>query len=120
MSGGELKDNAHLIAQLRDVASRISDLDDHVIVHLAADALSRPSSPLAEARRGALEEAERTANLMGVVASRIKTRIDAMVERDGSVDNAITGRGVGIGYLLAKELHTALVRGEAAIRALKD
>lgn len=39
----EAVEASHLVQQLRDVASRTSNEDDHVIVHLAADALSLPS-----------------------------------------------------------------------------
>lgn len=33
------RDDSHLVLQLRDTASRIADVDDHLVVHLAADAL---------------------------------------------------------------------------------
>lgn len=44
---------------------------------------------------------------LGRLHYRMKFRVDAIVEREGSIDKAITSHGVGIGYLLAKEIADA-------------
>ena len=48
----------------------------------------------------------RSAQLLAL-SFRMKSRADACVERAGSVQEAITGSGVGIGYLLCRELADA-------------
>lgn len=55
-------------------------------------------------------------SIHSILAARLKFRLDAMIERDGSEAAAITGPGVGIGYLFARELHRALEAADA-IRA---
>lgn len=54
----------------------------------------------------------------GILAARLKVRLDAMIERDGSTAAAITGPGVGIGYLFARDLHRALEAAERMREAL--
>jgi hypothetical protein len=46
-------------------------------------------------------------------------RVDAIVERDGSVDAAVTGGGVGIGYLFARDIVRACEKGEQTITLLR-
>lgn len=58
---------------------------------------SRPV-PAAEVARTALD----------LLAERLKMRLDAAIERDGSFDAAVTGRGIAISFLLARELYQAL------------
>lgn len=52
-------------------------------------------------------------SIHSILAARLKGRLDAMIERDGSEAAAITGRGVGIGYLFARELLRALEAADA-------
>ncbi len=52
--------------------------------------------------------------------ARIQHRIDAILERDGSVASAITGVGVSIGYLLASEIAGVLERAAATIEGLRN
>lgn len=47
-----------------------------------------------------------------LLACRLQMRIDAMLERDGSEQAAITGSGIGISYLFAKQLLAALKSAE--------
>ncbi len=42
------------------------------------------------------------------LAERVRMRLDAVLARDGSVEAAIRGRGVGISFLLAQEIYRAL------------
>lgn len=46
----EAHSQTHLVEQVRDVASRVADVDDHVVVHLAADALDAQARLIEEAR----------------------------------------------------------------------
>lgn len=45
------------------------------------------------------------------LAFRLRVRLDAILERDRSEEAAITGRGIGISYLFAKQLYAALLSG---------
>lgn len=58
-----------------------------------------------------------TRNLRGL-ASRMQYRVEAIEVRDGKGADAITGRGVGIGYLLARDLAEALAEAADYIEAL--
>lgn len=48
------------------------------------------------------------------LAFRMQCRVDSCVERDGP-EGAVTGRGVGISYLLARDLVMALEQAHAAL-----
>lgn len=52
-------------------------------------------------------------NLRGL-AMRMKGRVEAIEDRDGK-DGAVTGPGIGIGYLLASDLATCLERAADAL-----
>lgn len=56
--------------------------------------------------------------LLRTTADRMQSRVDAIVERDGSVDAAVTGRGVGISYLFARNIVRACTNGERKIEML--
>ena len=61
----------------------------------------------------ALSEADRVALLgldLRALAFRMQCRVDAIRERDG-VDGAVTGPGIGIGYLFARDIAGTLNRG---------
>jgi len=61
----------------------------------------------------ALSEADRVALLgldLRALAFRMQCRVDAIRERDG-VDGAVTGPGIGIGYLFARDIARTLNRG---------
>ncbi len=49
--------------------------------------------------------------------ARMKHRVDAILERDGSEDAAVTGIGVGISYLFAKEIAANLKDADEALQA---
>ncbi len=42
------------------------------------------------------------------LAFRMSSRVDMMIERDGSIDAAVTGRGVGISFLFARDIARAM------------
>lgn len=52
------------------------------------------------------------------LASRMQYRVEAIEARDGKGAGAITGSGVGIGYLLARDLAEALTEAADYIEAL--
>lgn len=56
-------------------------------------------------------------NLRGLF-ERMQYRVEAIEVRDGKGAGAITGRGVGIGYLFAKDLAEALAEAADYIEAL--
>lgn len=58
-------------------------------------------------------EVETLANRCNWMHSRIQHRVDAIIERDGSTEAAVTGNGVGISFLLARD--TASLLRDAAI-----
>jgi hypothetical protein len=57
--------------------------------------------------------------LLRTTASRMQGRVDAIVERDGCIDAAVTGRGVGISYLFARDIVRACENGEKEIERLR-
>lgn len=59
-----------------------------------------------------------TRNLRGL-ASRMEYRVEAIEQRDGNGAGAIQGRGIGIGYLLAKDLANALTEAATYIEGLR-
>ena len=66
------------IAEIRAVAGRISDVDDHVTVHQAADEIERLRAELVEERHTVLELQR---EFMGPLPSGNKTRLEQEVER---------------------------------------
>jgi hypothetical protein len=56
-------------------------------------------------------------NLRGL-AARMHYRVEAIEIRDGKGAPAITGRGIGIGYLLAKDLAEALSEAATFVEGL--
>jgi hypothetical protein len=56
------------------------------------------------------------ASKLHALASRMQHRVEAIEARDG--EEAVTGKGIGIGYLLAKDLADALVEAALAMHAL--
>jgi len=57
---------------------------------------------------------------MSVTQSRMQIRVDATLERAGGDEQAaITGSGVSISYLLAKEIVASLKIGDAEIERLE-
>lgn len=55
---------------------------------------------------------------IGVAKVQIQVRVDAIMERDKTIDAAVTGPGMGIGYLLARRLAKALSAAEEEIERL--
>lgn len=53
-------------------------------------------------------EEELIINELRVAGARMQTRLEAIVERDGSAEAAVTGRGVSISYLLTRDVTRAL------------
>jgi len=51
---------------------------------------------------------------------RVKSRIDAIVERDGSEQAAVEGSGVGISYLFARDIYRALGGAHCQIGHMRD
>src|SRR6185437_6397308 len=51
---------------------------------------------------------------------RVQCRIDAIVERDGSEQAAVKGRGVGISYLFARDICRALDGAHCQIGHMRD
>lgn len=51
------------------------------------------------------------------LAARMQFRVNAIEERDG--EGAVTGKGIGIGYLLAKDITCVLVDAATFIEGLK-
>ena len=67
-----------------------------------------------------LSEADRVALLaldLRALAFRMQCRVDAILERDGT-DGAVTGPGIGIGYLFARDIAETLNRGANFVDAL--
>ena len=83
-----------------------------------ADAIAAltPGNGAVEADDG-LDKGTITRNLRGL-ASRMQYRVEAIEARDGKGADAITGKGVGIGYLLAKDLADGLTEAATFIEAL--
>jgi hypothetical protein len=52
------------------------------------------------------------------LAFRIESRIEKIEERDGSPEAAVTGPGVGISYLLAKDIFRALSESAALLERM--
>lgn len=57
--------------------------------------------------------------LLGTTASRMQGRVEACLERSGSAEAAVTGPGIGIGYLFARDIVRACERGEEQIERLR-
>lgn len=55
-------------------------------------------------------------NLQGL-ARRMRSRVESMIRRDGSEDAAVTGRGVGIGYLLARDAARTMDKAATELEA---
>jgi hypothetical protein len=77
----EAHSQTHLVEQVRDVASRVADVDDHVMVHLAADALDAQARLIEEARE------------VIVAAERSLTRASRMLTEDHKI--VLHGRAWG-------------------------
>lgn len=55
------------------------------------------------------------ADRIGWTLARVQHRVDAIVERDGGIEKAVTGPGVSIGYQLAKEIADLLREAQLAL-----
>jgi len=60
-----------------------------------------------------------TAPFLRSIAFRVRSRVAAILERDGSEQAAIEGMGIGISYLLAKDIADALDDGITEIERLQ-
>ena len=66
------------------------------------------------------DPAEVTAAHCGQLAARMQSRVDAMIERDGSAQAAVTGPGIGIGFVFARDIVLALQAASALLETKGD
>jgi hypothetical protein len=65
-------------------------------------------APNVQGRSTPAQRAEHQALTCGALAARMRSRVAFLEESAGSAQAAITGPGIGIGYLLGRELANAL------------
>lgn len=87
---------------------------DAAVLWQEVERLEKDALPAAACVPPALQEA---AFRLGSLSFRMKTRIDTIVKRDGPVA-VVTGPGIGIGYLFARQIHEALRDGSQMLESL--
>jgi hypothetical protein len=78
----------------------------------------RLGAELAEVREAAKVRSEYAPLGLMATGFRMQCRVDAILERDKDEETAVTGKGIGISYLLAKDIVQVMEDGHAEIDRL--